>query len=84
MFLVVVAHAVIDPWAVVVHPGDTRLAYAAVVALRRLDGHTFSTPLVQDLLELSLALGCHLVGVLDQDLALVARVSLCAVVYFLV
>ena len=37
VLLVIVAHAVVDPWAVVVHSGNTPLTNAAVVALRGLD-----------------------------------------------
>jgi hypothetical protein len=37
VLLVVVAHTVVDPGTVVVHPGDAPLAGRAVVRLRRFD-----------------------------------------------
>lgn len=57
VLLVVVADAVIDPGAVVVHARDTTLAGRAMVTLRYFDGVAFYASALKDRLQLSDFLG---------------------------
>ena len=52
MLLVVVAHAVVDPWTVVIHPGDAPLANRAVMTLGHLNRKAFLAFLSHHLLSL--------------------------------
>ena len=45
MLLVVKSNAIIDPWAVMVHPSDTPLANGAMMALRGFYSHALFAPL---------------------------------------